>query len=959
MRQRMSSAGICAALFTAVTATAACRHAGAPPASAPPAPAPAPTAAAAPAAPPAPPAEALPPAAAPTTVEPAAHLDKLPPMIDRDVIFGDPEIAGAQLSPSGAFMTFRKPNKGVMNIWIKKIDEAFEAARPLTADTARPVTTYFWSEDSKYVLYLQDKGGDENQRLYAVDPTAAADARTGVPPARDLTPYNNVRALVYDVPEKTPGQILIGLNDRDPQVHDVYRLDLATGKRKLAFRNDKNVVSWVADLDGKLRLAARIDAQGGTEILRVDGKRLTSVYRCSVEESCDAVRFHKDGKRVYLITSKGKADLARLILFDPRSKREELVETDPDKQVDFGGIEFSDAREEMVATYYVGDRLRLYPKSPGFARDWELVRKGVPDGDVYFGSSTEDDRLQIVTVTSDVDPGAAYLYDRRSGKVTFLYRPRPKLPVQHLAPMKPIRYKARDGVEIPAYLTVPKGVEPKGLPFLILPHGGPWVRDNWGYDAWSQFLANRGYAVLQPNFRGSTGYGKKFLNLGNKQWGTGSMQHDVSDGVKWAVDQGIADPKRVGILGASYGGFATLAGLAFTPELYAAGVSVVGISSILTVLQTIPPYWVPLKKVFHARVGDPANPADMERLKAQSPLHSAANIKAPLLIIQGANDPRVKKAESDQIVVAMRELGRQVGYVLAPDEGHGFQGRENRLAMFAAIEKFLAQHLGGRAQTTMPPDITERLAKLTVDVRTVKKAEAVAAGKGPAPRTPAAFAGDGLKAATLRYAQKIELGGGKTLEAKSVVTIEAAMQEKRQVWVLKEETESPMGSGTDRTLLDRKTLVPLRRTVEQGPAKVELTFGDKAVKGNINLGGRQMPIDTKTEGQVLADGMPLHQALRTLPLESGYTATLSAFDVMSAAAKPYRVDVKAAESLQVPAGKFDAFRVELTPIDGNPGGSVVWIERAPPRRVLKAQAKMPAQAGGGTATTELVGMGPS
>ena len=896
------------------------------------------------------------------TVAPAAHLSALPPLIDREVFFDDPEIAGAQISPDGKIITFRKPYKNVMNIWWKKAEEPFEAARPLTADTARPVKMYFWSEDSKYVLYAQDKGGDENYRIYAVDPTGAVDGQTGVPAARDLTPYNDVRAVIYDVPERTPGSILIGLNDRDPQLHDLYRLDLKTGKRALIRKNDSGVVGWVFDLKGTLRLGIRLDKAGGTEIVRVQGNRLSPVYTCTAEESCSPVRFHKDGRRVYLITNKGSADLARLVLFDPATRKEEPVDSDPENQVDIGDLEFSDATEELVATVYEAERMRLYPKTPEFARDWEILRKALPEGDLHIGSGTEDDSLRLVSLDSDVDPGATYLYDRKAGKVTFLYRPYPRLPVKQLAHMKPVRYKARDGLDVPAYLTVPKGVAigagGSKLPAVVLPHGGPWARDSWGYDPLAQFLANRGYVVLQPNFRGSTGYGKKFLNLGNKQWGTGTMQHDISDGVAWLVQQGIADPARVGIAGGSYGGFATLAGLAFTPQLYAAGVDIVGPSSIPTLLGSIPPYWAPLVKIFHVRVGDPADPQDAERLKSQSPLHSATNIKAPLLIIQGANDPRVKQSESDQIVTALRDLGRQVEYVVAPDEGHGFAGKENRLAMYAGMERFLARHLGGRAQTSMAPPIAERLAKLTVDVKTVKK---------PAvrtePRTALAattFTGEGgllpLKASTLRYAQKVQMGG-KLLEARSVLQVGPGRDSNKKVWVVEEKVESAMGNGSDRTLLDPKTLLPLRRTMEQGPARIELAFADTSVKGNVKMAGQEIPINAKIARRVLTEGAPLNQALRTLPLASGYTSTLSTFDHLSGSAKDYKVTVKAAEQVEVPAGKFDAFRVELAPADGSPGGSTVWIESAATRRVIKAESKLPAQAGGGTATSELVGEG--
>ncbi len=645
-----------------------------------------------------------------------------PPVLDRSVFFGDPEVGFAALSPDGRFVSFCQQLDGVLNVWVKGIDEPFETARPLTADPKRPIIGYFWSEDGRYILYVQDKGGDENFRVYAVDPTAGPEEGSKVPPARDLTPYDNVQARIIATPKKTPDQILVGLNDRDPRLHDVYRVSLESGERELVFRNEHNVVGWLADLEGNLRLGTRITADGGTEILRVDGEELTSVYTCSQEETCGPMRFLPDGERVYMQTNRGDTDLISLVFFNPADGSEELAESDPEGQVDFGGAIFSNATDELLATTYIGDRRRIYARDPQFERDLEALRAALPEGELSFRRPTSDDRLWIVKNVLDTDEGPNYTYDRETGKVELLYRPHPQIPSEHMASMEAVRYTARDGEGISAYVTYPKGVERSALPAVVLPHGGPWGRDTWGFNPIAQFLANRGYAVLQPNFRSSTGYGKRFLNLGNKQWGTGTMQHDISDGVKWLIDEGIADPERIAIMGGSYGGYATLAGVAFTPELYAAGVSIVGPSSIITLLNSIPPYWEPARKMFAVRVGDLEDPEDAKRLREQSPLYSASNIKAPLLVIQGANDPRVKQAESDQIVSALRDRNRTVEYLVAADEGHGFAGEVNNLAMNAAIERFLAQHLGGRYQEDMKPEVLERLAALTVDITGIKVA---------------------------------------------------------------------------------------------------------------------------------------------------------------------------------------------------------------------------------------------
>ena len=650
----------------------------------------------------------------------ADRLDKMPPLIDRDVFFGDPQVASAQLSPDGKWISFRKPYSGVMNIWVKAADAPFDAARPLTADTKRPLARHFWTEDSRYVLFVQDEGGNEDTHVFAVDPAADADETTGVPPARDLTPMEGIRAVIYAVPEATPSQIVVGINDRDPALHDVYRLDIDTGARELLIKNDTNVGDWVTDLAGVVRLAMRQRPDGGTDIIVVeDGALGRLLYQCGWEETCAASRFHKDGKRVYVRSNKG-ADLIGLLLVDVATGEAEHVDSDPEAEVDLFGAWFSDETEELIATTYAGDRVRIYPRTERLKRELEWLRTRLPDGEIGYRSSTEDGELSIITVASDVNPGTAYLYDRNDKTLDKLYDSRPELPSDQLANMQPIRYKARDGREIPGYLVTPKGIPAAKLPTVIFPHGGPWGRDFWGYDSIAQFLANRGYAVMLPNFRGSAGYGKRFLNAGNGEWGTGIMQHDITDGVRHLIDEGITDPAQVAIMGGSYGGYATLAGVTFTPDLYAAGVSIVGPSNIVTLLNSIPPYWGPLKQLFMRRVGDPDDAQDRSRLVSQSPFFHAKNIKAPLLIIQGANDPRVKKAESEQIVVALRDLKRPVRYLLAADEGHGFAGRENRLAMFAEIERFLAQHLDGRFQDDMAPDVAERLAALRIDVADVE-----------------------------------------------------------------------------------------------------------------------------------------------------------------------------------------------------------------------------------------------
>ncbi|MGD1867676.1 MAG: S9 family peptidase [Phormidesmis sp.] len=644
------------------------------------------------------------------------EYSSLPPLIDRELFFSAPEISGAQLSPNGQFIAFQKPLDGVVNIWVKGIDEPMEAARPVTEDANSPIMIYFWSADGRYILYAQDADGNENFRLYAVEPEVIGEAGVG---ARDLTPMENVTAQIYAVPKETPNQIVIGLNDREAQVHDVYRLDLQTGDRTLLIQNDGTIAGWAVDLEGNVRLAYRQSSENGQEILKVEENgALTPIYTCSLEETCEISRFHANGQQIYLKTNRN-VDLAQLELLDATTGETELVESDPEGQVDFGGALFSPATDELVATSYVGDRVRVYPQSAEWSADLAFLQAQLPDDELSIESVTYDDKLALVGAYSDINPGTMYLFDRDARTLEKLYDAVPELPSQNLATTQPIRYQARDGVDIPAYLTLPQGVAPENLPVIVFPHGGPWGRDNWGYSPVAQFYANRGYAVLQPNFRGSAGYGKAFLNAGNQQWGTGVMQHDVTDGAQYLIEEGIADPERVGIMGFSYGGYATLAGLAFTPERYAAGASVVGPSSLITLMENIPPYWMPIRDSMSLRVGDPNDPSDRDRLESQSPLFFADSIQAPLLVVQGANDPRVLQQESDQIVKALRDLGRPVEYLVALDEGHGFRKEINALAMTAALERFFAEHLGGRYQPEMSPELEAQLETLTVDVDTL------------------------------------------------------------------------------------------------------------------------------------------------------------------------------------------------------------------------------------------------
>ena len=871
---------------------------------------------------------------------------QLPPIIDRELFFGDPEISGAQLSPDGKYISFVKPFNGVRNIWIKGIDESFDKARPITNDTKRPISSYFWSRGGKYILFVQDKGGDENFRIYAVNP---ADHGDPVPPARDLTPMEKVRAYIYDVPKKTPNEIIIGLNDRKPELHDVYRLNIETGEKTLLRKNDENVAGWDIDNKGNVRLGFRQTPDGGTELLSVERDKLVPIYSATADESFGTLRFTPDDKKIYITTNKGNIDKQQFELLDLKTLKTTVIEKDPLNEVDFSGPLFSDKTDKLLATIYLGDRVRIYFKDKQFESDFKKMKKVLPPGEIGFANMTEDETMWMVSVASDVDPGSRYIYNTKTGTATLVYKSRPNLPSENLAPMKPVRYKSRDGLTIPAYLTVPKGIAPKKLPVIMFIHGGPWGRDVWGYNSYAQFFANRGYAVLQPNFRASTGYGKKFLNAGNKEWGTGAMQHDITDGVQYLIKEGIADPKRVAICGGSYGGYATLAGLAFTPDLYAAGFSIVGPSNIVTLLNSIPPYWAPMKKMFAIRVGDMEKPDELAMLQKQSPLNSAKEIKSPLYVVQGANDPRVKKAESDQIVIAMRDLGRSVEYMVAPDEGHGFQGRENRLAMTVAMEKFFAKHLGGRVQEDIPADIQKKFDEITVDVATVTmpiSLKAVSPSAGTVKFNPAL-----MTVGTFLYESKINTRGQEfSMTVKR--TVELTNRENTKVYRITEEMSGAMGSGTDVVEYDAQSLLPLKRDALQGPAKLTFTYTTTSVEGKMEMGGQTMPVNAIVESPFLPDASSAEVILATLPFAEGYSASINSFITMNATAKKNIIKFLGTEKITTPKGIIDAYKVEMAPADGDGVKSISWIS-ATDRVVIKSEATLPAMMGGGTVLTIL------
>lgn len=666
---------------------------------------------------------------------PAPVVDRMPPIIPLTHFFDNPEVAGAQISPDGRWLSFLKPYEGKLNIHVRPV--AGGAERRMTTDTVRPISGYFWSVDGTQILYVQDQGGDENFHVHAV-PVAG----TGVPEARNLTPFPGVRAQIMAVPRELPDRILVGLNRRDPAIFDAYWLSLASGELTMAVENPGRLSGFYLDPENRIRASTGQGEAGETVIYTRDSETAEwrEVVRYPSHEQVVVQRFHPDGRQLYVRSNHGDTNLSRLALLDLATGTQTPVESDPENQVDFGGAMFSERTKELLTTVYAGDTIRIYPKTEEMATALAQLRQ-VHHGSPSITSRTYDESVWVVSFSSPTDPGATYLFDRQTGEATFVFRPRPWLQSEQLADMRPISYRTRDGMTVHGYLSVPRGVEARNLPLVLLVHGGPWARDFWGYHPEAQLLANRGYAVLQLNYRGSTGYGKQFFNAAVGEFGR-AMHTDLIDGVEWAVAQGIADRDRIGIYGGSYGGYATLVGLTFTPDVFTCGVSYVGPSSLITLIESFPAYWRPfMESTWFRFVGDPADPESREELRARSPLYFVDRITAPLLIAQGQNDPRVTKLESDQLAIALRERGVPVRYINAENEGHGFVTPDNRLAFYRSMEVFFRDCLGGRAQESVDATIQRRIEQMTVNVDTLTLPTA--------PTEAAATSGASLRSAAL------------------------------------------------------------------------------------------------------------------------------------------------------------------------------------------------------------------
>ena len=612
-------------------------------------------------------------------------------LIPRDVLFGYPGKAGPSLSPDGARIAYLAPANGVLSVWVRTVGA--DDDRVVASDPKRPIRNAFWAPDGSRVLYLQDAAGDENFHVFAADPSGASEPV-------DLTPYEGTRVEVQSIDPTHPDVILIAMNRRDPQVFDVHRLDPRTGVATLDTQNPGTIAAFADDADMRVRAGLIQHPDASAEIVVRDAVSAPwrTLARFDADDGTpDLAGFTPDGSGLFVVTSDG-ANAARLVRYDVASGARTDVAGDP--QYDVSHVVFSPRTKAPIAASVARDRTGWIVLDPAYEADFAALTAQVP-GDHGIDSIDRDDRTWLVQSLVDAGSPSYWSYDRTTRHATRLFATRPALERYTLAPMTPITYPARDGLTIHAYLTTPAGAEPRGLPAVVLVHGGPWVRDLWGYNGYVQWLANRGYAVLQPNFRGSSGYGKAHLNAGDREW-AGAMRTDLLDAKDWLVAQGIADSARVAIMGGSYGGYAVLAALAFAPDAFACGVDIVGPSNLNTLLASIPPYWETLRATFTRRMGD-----GEAFLAAQSPLYKADAIRAPLLIGQGLNDPRVNVAESDQIVGAMRANHQPVTYVVFEDEGHGFARPENNKRFNAAVEAFLRDNLGGRAEPAGPDESIE------------------------------------------------------------------------------------------------------------------------------------------------------------------------------------------------------------------------------------------------------------
>jgi dipeptidyl aminopeptidase/acylaminoacyl peptidase len=741
----------------------------------------------------------------------AAETSTVVPLIDRELFFNYPEIRNGKLSPDGKMIAFLKASKGVMNIWVKNVNESIGKSRVLTTSDY-PLSDFSWTADSKLILFAHSIWENENFNVYAVDPNESVDSISGgTPTVRNLTPLDSVSTVLYQVSRKNPDMVWVGVNNRDKKWYDLYTLEISSGTLKLIRRNKDSITRWIFDWTESPQVGIRYRSDdSAAEFLRLnkDGSS-TKIFESSVLDITEPLNFSSDNQWIYVKTNKGQnQDLVKLIMVNLSSMKIVDVEEDPLHKVDLEDCIFSNASREPIFTRYTDDRIRTYFKDSSLESDFQFLQKKYPGREISLLSFSDNDSLILFSTDADDRLPQVYLYDRNQKQVSLQYIPQAGLrPYEsHFSKMQSIVYQSSDGSNISGYLTLPRGFGSKNLPVIILPHGGPWSRDRWGFNNVVQWLANRGYAVLQTNFRGSAGFGKKFLNAGNKQWGT-LMQDDITWGVNELIGRGIADPKRVGILGANFGGYAVLAGLTFTADVYAAGVDINGPSNLLLTYSSLPSSWSGARKIFLTRVGDTATNAGRNLLMKQSPMLADTSIRTPLMIVYGTNDPMVTKNENDHMVVTMRDSNRKVEYLILPGDSYPFTNISNEMASVARIENFFGKYLRGRSQESMKPETSRRLKEIQQDIANTTVGVALPVAAMASFPTPSSD----LATGNYNYTILVEVPGRRV----PLAMTRLIMSDSANNWVVTDQITGQTGDQADEATYQKVTLKPEVRRTQQ------------------------------------------------------------------------------------------------------------------------------------------------
>lgn len=839
-------------------------------------------------------------------VTPLTHAQNgaLPPLIDRDLFFTDTDIANAQISPDGKYIAFLKPLKNTRNLWVKRSFDPIASAWPLTSETERPIKGFQWTRDSAHLCFVKDSDGKGNFNLYSAEP--------GPNPStpRNLTGFKGMSVETIDSARPGPETVYLTIAESDHSWADLYTLNASTGEKTLVRRNTDRIERWIFDQQGNLRLATRFANNGDTEILRADPDAFTKVFSCTNREICSPWIFDSESKRVYIFTNVGEGvDKEGLALLNPSDGKLEWVASDPLKRADVSWAAWMN--NELVQTNYDDGAIRSYFHNKEFETESRLIESKLPGKTIRITGGSSDNRLLLLTASSATEPGETWLFDSKTKTLTFQFRLRESLPRESLAAVKPIQYASSDGLEIPALLTLPKGVQAKNLPSIVILHGGPGEHYSLSYLAYAQFLANRGYAVLMPNFRGSSGYGKSYVHAGEGEWG-GKMQDDIAWGVKYLISQGIADPKRVGLFGGGFGGYLTLASIAFTPDLYHAAVEIGGSGDLRSLLARLWVDWEPSRKLMYQAVADPTTPEGEKWLRDHSPFNFLGQIKTPLLVADGADDHLTDRTENERIVMSLREAGVPVEYLLPPDEGPGITQPVNFLALAMETEKFFATYLGGRFQTGGTPETTHRLSEALIDPKTL-----VAPEKTSLPRTVR-----DLRPGTVRYRARLVANGEEV-----IVQMSSTVKKESDGWSVTDSIDGTPRENTDTSFLAVGTLAVRKRSVTQEAIAVDLEFTGNKANGTLFRDGKETPILTDTGGEIFADAPSGPRVIACLPLAEGYTTNFRSFDTSGMKPQLLRLRVAGSDRVTVPAGKFDTWRVEISTVGGGNSGWTLWIDK--------------------------------